>query len=86
MVVCSCGVGTSNLIRNKIENKYPSWNIVHQLPEQELNKTNLDDIDLVISTVTIHEKLDVPVVYTSVFLNETDVRNINKVLNERGKA
>ncbi len=86
VIVCSCGVGTSNLIRNKIEGKYPSWNIVHQLPQQELSKTSLDDIDLVISTVTIHEKIDVPVVYTSVFLNETDVKNINRVLNERGKA
>ena len=86
IVVCSCGVGTSNLIRSKIEKEFPNWNIVFQLPEQELYKKDLSGIDLIISTVTIHGTFDVPVVYTSVFLNETDIQNINKALGERGKV
>ena len=86
IVVCSCGVGTSNLIRSKIEKEFPNWNIVFQLPEQELYKKDLSGIDLIISTVTIHGTFDVPVVYTSVFLNETDIKNINKALGERGKV
>ena len=79
LVVCSSGVGSSHLLRSRIKHSFPEWDIVDIIPLNYLKeKYNLDEIDLIISTVKIPE-LNIPVAYVTALFNENDVRNVTEV-------
>lgn len=79
VVVCATGLGSSQVLKLRIEHELGSKLMVNQvLGYYEINLANLEDVDLIISTITLpKEKYPVPVVSVSVFLSEEDIRKVN---------
>ncbi|TVO35706.1 BglG family transcription antiterminator [Vibrio algivorus] len=80
LLVCSTGIGTSHLLKSRILRAFPDWDIIASVPASNLQSVNEQMApDLVISTVHIPE-VDVPVVYVTAFLNDTDLQRITEKL------
>lgn len=81
IVVCQSGYGTSQLLMTKLKKAFPLWEIVDVLSVYKLGERDLNDIDLVISTVhlDISEK---PFIMVSAFLNDKDIENISNITKE----
>ncbi|WDC84774.1 PRD domain-containing protein [Caloramator sp. mosi_1] len=56
IVVCSSGIGTSQLLAARIENSFREIDIVDTISYLDLEKINLNDIDFIISTIPIITK------------------------------
>ncbi|GGE52522.1 transcription antitermination protein BlgG [Pullulanibacillus camelliae] len=79
VIVCSFGVGTSQLIANKIKHSVPQLDIVDCLAVPELNQLNLNAIDLIISTVPLQIS-SVPVIVISQLINFYDIKTIHQFI------
>ncbi|WP_058953403.1 BglG family transcription antiterminator [Clostridium tyrobutyricum] len=80
IVVCSSGIGTSHLLKNRIKHSFPDWDIVDVVSVNYLNSSvDLDNIDFIISTVKI-KKAYKPVAYVTALFNDTDVKNVTELL------
>jgi activator of the mannose operon, transcriptional antiterminator len=81
MIICSTGVGTSHLLAKRVNNHFPEWKIVDIVSAKEMErKNNLDDIDLVLSTVKLTIPINKPVAYVSALFNKADVNRIRESL------
>lgn len=77
IVVCSSGFGTSYLLKNRIQKIFPELDVKDVLSVNDLkNNYNLDNIDLIISTIHL-KSINKPVAYVSSVLNEEDVKLLN---------
>ncbi|GAA0592148.1 BglG family transcription antiterminator [Virgibacillus siamensis] len=88
VLVCASGVGTSQLLKSKIENYYPELNVYDSFSVYDIENDYFaaNKIDLVISTIPTPE-FPVPVVKVSPFLTKEDRNKLNSILNsEREKA
>ncbi|MEH7294471.1 PRD domain-containing protein [Priestia megaterium] len=84
ILVCSTGIGTSHLLKNRINRSFPEWEIVDVVSASWLNRSlDLADIDLIISTVKLHQN-NLPIAYVSTLLNENDVKHIKEKFVEDG--
>lgn len=84
-VVCTTGVGTSELIAVKIKQSLPEINIIGITSNLEISKVidNHDThVDLVITTIPMKQELDVPVVLVSSILTTRDVKTISSVAGD----
>ncbi|RAK06944.1 transcriptional antiterminator [Halanaerobium saccharolyticum] len=81
-IVCSSGVGTTNLLEVRLNNEFKVIEIVASLSSLDLeNNELLDEIDFIISTIPLSlEKIDVIVV--NPFLNDSDVEKIRAYLRK----
>lgn len=82
LVVCPTGIVTSELLLNRIINILPSLTTIEVASIKELSERNLDDLDLIISTVKLNH-LDKKVVVVSPLLSDQDVKNISDMYNEK---
>ncbi|WP_026366371.1 BglG family transcription antiterminator [Salinicoccus albus] len=84
LLICGSGIGTSQLLRTRIESYYPELDIVEVRSYTSLdnNYLNEKDIDYIISTIYL-EKFQVPALHVSPFLNAEDRSNLNQVVNEQ---
>lgn len=83
LVVCSSGIGISQLLKNRLENKIKSIVVVDTLPNIEIENKDLKDIDLIISTIKLdEEKIKRPVVYVTALLADNDIKKISQKLYE----
>lgn len=81
LIVCSSGIGISQLLKNRIENKIKSIVIIDTLPNIEIENRELNNIDLIISTIELDEiKIKKPIVYVTALLNDEDIKKINQKL------
>ncbi|MCP1224266.1 PRD domain-containing protein [Sebaldella sp. S0638] len=79
LVVCSSGVGSSHLLRGRIRNSFPEWDIVDVISTGRLKAGyDLENIDLIISTINISDT-GMPVAYVTALFNEADVRNVTEI-------
>lgn len=75
LIVCQMGIATSELLINRIKNVLPSLDTFEVASVAELEQMNLDDYDLIISTI----KVDFPkkdVILVSPFLTKEDIERI----------
>lgn len=82
-IVCSSGVGTTNLLEVRLNNEFKVIEIVASLSSLDLEDNKLlNEIDFIISTIPLSlEKLDVIVV--NPFLNDSDVEKIKSYLRKK---
>lgn len=77
VVLCAAGIGTSQIVARKIEDRIPQINVVNTLSFFELSELPIIHPHLVISTIA-NIQCDYPVVYVSPVLSNEDIRNINR--------
>ena len=82
-IVCSSGVGTTNLLEVRLNNEFKVIEITASLSSLDLEGNKLlDEIDFIISTIPLSlENIDVIVV--NPFLNEKDVEKIKSYLQKK---
>lgn len=76
LIVCPTGIGSSELIANKIKRFLPSQDIVEVVPMRKVYENDIDNVDLIISSV----QLDInkkPVIYVSPLVTNSDLKNIS---------
>ncbi|WP_304177546.1 transcription antiterminator [Leptotrichia trevisanii] len=77
VIVCSSGFGTSYLLKNRIQKIFPELEVKDVLSVNDLkNNYNLNNVDLIISTIHL-KNMNKPVAYVSSVLNEEDVKLLN---------
>lgn len=80
LVVCATGKGLSHLLALRIKNVFPSLNVAGQVSPWQLSRvSDLKDVDFIISTIPLENKL-VPVVKISRILSEEDIKRIKDFL------
>ncbi|MBU3093409.1 BglG family transcription antiterminator [Clostridium sp. CF011] len=89
IIVCTTGVGTSLLLKVKLESHFKNrLNIVDTIPRYELNDDVIEKADLIISTVPLDIRLD-KVIYIKSLLDSEEIKLIeenidNKINNTNG--
>ncbi|MGB3252533.1 BglG family transcription antiterminator [Buttiauxella gaviniae] len=80
ILVCSSGVGTSQLLYSRITKAFPDWEIIDIVPGNRLKKTLSEKkCDLIISTIRIEEMM-IPVVYVSALFSAKDIIRVTETL------
>ncbi|ORM71714.1 BglG family transcription antiterminator [Pantoea rwandensis] len=87
IIVCSSGVGTSQLLASRINRAFPEWEIVDIVPGSQLDVTlAVKACDLIISTIKL-EGMELPVAYVSALFSKKDIARISEkiIFNENMK-
>lgn len=80
IIVCTSGIGTSMLIKSKLENIFKEkLKIVKVIPAYLAPYINASDIDFIISTVEVDIE-NIPVINISPFLNDKELKKIEKYM------
>lgn len=85
IVVCSSGIGTSQLVASKLAKKFDNLDITHVLPYNLLSQKLIDESDLVITTIRIVENKE-KCVYVSTLVNDKDLENIKNAITRIKKS
>ena len=78
IVICHSGYGTSQLLATRLEKTFSNIEIVGVITSNRLQGIDLNNIDLIVSTVSLDIKY--PYLVASAFLNEVDKKNINNYI------
>lgn len=77
MVVCASGAGSAQLIFYKLKSQFGSrLEVVGTTEYYKLNQISFANIDFIVSTIPIAEKLPVPIVQVKTILGEGDLERI----------
>ena len=79
VVVCSSGVGTSQLVASKLAKKFDNLEITHILPFNMLSQKISEEAELIITTIRNFKMIE-KFVYISTLVNEEDIRNIENTI------
>ena len=84
IIMCTTGIGTSELLKVKIERKFPELNILDVVSSRELEdiEANYTDVKLLISTVGIEPSSNLETLLISSMLNSEDKARLRKVIGE----
>lgn len=82
VLLCGSGVGTSQLLKTKISNIYPEFEIVDAYSVYEIDENQLIDngIDYILSTVPVDIK-STPIIHVDPFLNKNSRNKLNEIIN-----
>jgi transcriptional antiterminator len=75
LIVCPTGLGTSELIANKVRQILPALCVIEVVPIEKLYQSNIDNVDFIISAIPI-KITSKPVVYISPLVSNTDIKNV----------
>ncbi|GIM30605.1 transcriptional antiterminator [Clostridium polyendosporum] len=81
IVVCSGGLGTSTVLKIKLESNFPQIHIKSVVPQYMLEKEDLTGIDFIISTNPFENTTSKKVVYVKPLLTDEDKESINVLLS-----
>lgn len=74
IIVCSTGLGTSQLLAARLKREFSNLKIVRVLSYDEYLNFNIDDIDLIVSTIDLSAPSK-PVVYASPVVSTDELKN-----------
>src|SRR5699024_1522602 len=78
LVVCPTGIGTSELIANRLRSLLFPHDMLEVVSLRSLYNSDLSKVDLIISSVRLKE-LEVPVVQVSPLMNKEDLKKVVSV-------
>lgn len=79
VIVCSSGIGTSQLVASKLRKKFPDLEITQILPFNLLSNSIIQKSDLIITTIK-NVKYNEKVIYVSTLLSDKDLMNIEDTI------
>lgn len=80
IIVCTSGIGTSMIIKAKLEDKFEDrLKVLKVIPSYLVDSIDLSDIDFLIATVPINIK-NIPIIRISPFLDDKEINLIEKFL------
>ena len=82
ILVCNSGIGTNNLLINKLKEQIPEINIVDQESFVSIYERPLDDIELIISTIELHLKTTKPILKISPLLKDYDLVRLKEIIRK----
>lgn len=81
LIVCSSGVGTSHLLKTRVKNAFPQWEIVDTVSANHITEvTKTESIDLILTTIHINAVNEIPIVLVSALFNEIDILKVKNVV------
>ncbi|WP_110953764.1 BglG family transcription antiterminator [Anaerosinus massiliensis] len=83
-IVCTTGMGTSELLKVKIQRFFPEIDVIATLSAKTVTKAYLEEqkIDLVLTTIKIEDGWSVPVVLVNTLFIEKDKEKVRHILKE----
>lgn len=82
IIVCSSGIGTSLLLKVKLEAHFKNKiNIIDTISWYEINEEVLENVDLIISTIDVDIELD-KLIYVRSLLNDEELRLVEEKLSD----
>ncbi|WP_295746255.1 PRD domain-containing protein [uncultured Limosilactobacillus sp.] len=84
VIVCTTGLGTAQLLKTKISNRFPELNIIKTTAVTDLSETvaNEKDIQLIISTLKLPEIAGVPELICSALFSDEDQDRLSKLISQ----
>ncbi|MFT4269965.1 MAG: transcription antiterminator [Pantoea sp.] len=80
ILVCSSGIGTSQLLSSRINRAFPEWEIIDIVPGARLKQTlQSQHCDLIISTIRLDD-IELPVAYVSALFSRNDIARVVECL------
>ncbi len=79
-VVCSSGIGTSQLLLTQLRSLYPFVNFTGPLSVIDYETSSIDNTKLIISTIQLHQRDNIPVVSVSAFPSNSEWNKIKSSL------
>ncbi|MCG1027101.1 BglG family transcription antiterminator [Virgibacillus halodenitrificans] len=81
LIVCASGMGTAQLIYYKLKARFDkSLDVIGTTEYYNLDKVNLGEVDVIVSSIPIEEDLPVPVIRVNAILGTTDLERIEKFI------
>ena len=90
LLVCLTGIGTSELLKVRIQQKVPNLNIIGTMSNRQARKSQdyiAGNTDLILTTIDtpIEEIGNIPIMIISSLLSENDVQKIKYILEKGGE-
>lgn len=89
IIMCTTGIGTSELLKVKASRSFPELDIVDVIPSRDIQliKRKHSSIDLILSTINIEEDISIPSLLVSAMFTLDDKKRLQKKIeainNER---
>ena len=88
LLICTTGVGTSELLKARLRNKIPSLDVIATMSVRQVIKNVgfvKQNVDFILSTVNtkINDVENIPVIMISSLLTEQDIQKINYLIEGR---
>ena len=81
LLVCASGIGTSRLLKARLQEYFQNFQVVDSVSVQEVDQTlKENEVDLLITTIPL-EKTSVPIVEVSPMLTERELKILSTYLN-----
>lgn len=82
LITCTTGVGTSELLKVKVNKKFPNMDVIDvvSLREVESSINKYKDIDLIITTINLSQSLHIPTVVVSAMFTKMDQERVSEKL------
>lgn len=81
ILMCATGIGTSELLRIKVKNTFPNFEVVGVTSNNDLSFQK-GDADLIISTVRVSDKIPIPSVVVSALFTQKDKEIVQRKVDE----
>ena len=82
IIICSSGVGTSELLKVKVRRAFPEINIVDVISKRSYlkKKEGYKGIDFILTTVNFEEEIEIPCLLVSAIFTENDKNRVEKIM------
>lgn len=84
LITCTTGIGTSELLRVKIEKIIPEIEVIDVISTDVIDNQVAHDIDLIVSTVAIKDFKLKPIIVVSAMFNKNDQDKLKKFIHNVG--
>ena len=88
IIICSSGVGTSELLKVKVRKLFPEINIIDVMSKRSYLQRIEDykNLDFILTTVNFEEKIEIPCLLVSAIFIENDRHRVEKIIKENKYA
>ena len=85
LLVCATGYGSAQMLKTRIKKEFRQHiSVIDVVGYYDINDKILKEVDLIISSIDLSTVIfNIPVIHTSVFLNDKDINKIKKIIEKK---